>query len=442
MALDGELTTDPAALDAAADDFGHSTKVRPQAVLRPGSTADIATVLHAAARQGIPVAARGRGHSSAGQALTSGIVVEMDRLAVVHEVAGDRITVDAGTTWHTVLMSALAHGRTPPVLTDYLGVTVGGTLSVGGIGGASHRYGVQTDTVLELEVITGAGRTVTCSPAVKPDLFWAVLAGYGQCAIIIRATLRLIPAPTMVRRYLLRYPTATARAADQRLLLATDRFEHLQGQIVAGDNGWTHLLEAGAHYSPPAEPDDDALLAGLAFDGSEVTDLTYLEFADRLAPTEAYLRKTGEWHYPHPWWNAFLPDTTIDAFTDRLVARLTPAGLGASGLVLTYPIRTAALTTPLFRVPAEPTVFLVSLLRFAPLAELENLLVDNEYWYDVAAEHGGVAYPIGTVRCDWPTHFGPGWADLARARQRHDPHGILTPGPGIFPTSGREPSHD
>ena len=36
-------------------------------------------------------------------------------------------------------------GLTPPVLTDYLHLSVGGTISVGGIGGATSRFGTQAD---------------------------------------------------------------------------------------------------------------------------------------------------------------------------------------------------------------------------------------------------------------------------------------------------------
>jgi cytokinin dehydrogenase len=388
------MITDPDALAAAADDFGHIVHHRPRAMVRPNSADDIVAILRTEQR----VRARGMGHTTAGQAqVADGIVIEIAGLATIHDIAADRIVVDAGATWRSVVTAAAAHGLTPPVLTDYLGVTVGGTLSAGGVGGGSHRYGLQTDNVLALEVATPNG-TTTCSAETAPDLFRAALAGYGQAGIITRATLRLVPAPTTVRRYVLNYPTAAARAHDQRLLVREGRFDHVQGQMIAGPDGWLHLLEAGAFDNQ----DDTTLLAGLAFDpaGGEITDLTHLDFADRLAPGVAFLRENGDWFCPHPWWNAFLPDSTVDDFMNRLMTRLAPAGLGASGLVLTYPINTAPLRTPLFAVPAEPVVFLVSLLRTAPPddpATLADMLADNDYWYEQALVAGGTVYPIGTV---------------------------------------------
>lgn len=53
-----------------------------------------------------------------------------------------------------------------------------------------------------------------------PGLFYAVLAGLGRCAVLVRATLRLVPAPANVRHYILFYPTVDALTADQWLLQA------------------------------------------------------------------------------------------------------------------------------------------------------------------------------------------------------------------------------
>jgi FAD/FMN-containing dehydrogenase len=58
---------------------------------------------------------------------------------------------------------------TPPVMPDAMMLTVGGTLSVGGIGETSYRYGAQVDNVVELDVVTGAGELVTCSPERNSD---------------------------------------------------------------------------------------------------------------------------------------------------------------------------------------------------------------------------------------------------------------------------------
>lgn len=97
-------------------------------------------------------------------------------------VEGDRAVVQAGARWSEVLKATPPLGLTPPVLTDYLELSIGGTLSADGLGGATHRHGAQVDTIGELEVVTGAGDRVACSPTRHADLFRAVPAGLGQCS--------------------------------------------------------------------------------------------------------------------------------------------------------------------------------------------------------------------------------------------------------------------
>ena len=98
-----------------------------------------------------------------------------------------------------MLAATLAAGLMPPVLPDYIGQTVGGTLSVGGIGAMSFYAGAQIDHVLSLRAVTGDGRIVDCSEHRRRDLFEALLAGQGQVGVIVEATLRLVPAPSTVR---------------------------------------------------------------------------------------------------------------------------------------------------------------------------------------------------------------------------------------------------
>ena len=422
---DDVLRTDEAVLAEAADDFGHIVHQRPAAVLQPRTTAQIADLLDFANRERLPVAPRGRGHSTFGQAQApGGIVVDLRGLAEIGPVGTDRITVGAGASWRDVLTATLRHGLTPPVLTDYLGVSVGGTLSVGGIGGTAHRHGVQTDTVLDLEIVTGDGAIHTVTPDQPPAR--AVLAGLGQCGIITRATLRLVPAPETVRRHLIFCPTITDLITAQRRHLDAGTFDYLEGQILPGESGWQFILE-GVDYTGTtvvAEP-------------GEVEELSYADFARRVDATEGPLRELGAWQQPHPWWNAFLPGSRTDEFAESLIAGLTPEDLGPTGLALLYPVNTDRLRTRLFRVPDEPVVFLCAVLRFTePDPEtVDRILVRNREWFERARTMGGTAYPVGSIpfdETDWQTHFGAAWPEFAAARKRYDPGGRLTPGPGIF----------
>ncbi|GGM54348.1 hypothetical protein GCM10012275_26860 [Longimycelium tulufanense] len=442
LRLAGETAADAPTCAAAADDFGHIVHRVPACVVRPASSADVASVVSFAARNRIPVSARGSGHSTNGQSQAdSGIVLDMTALRQIHELSRAHVIVDAGISWRSLLTATLPSGMAPPVLTDYLGLSVGGTLSVGGIGGTSHRHGPQTANVLELEVVTGDGGTHTCSASRNPGLFHAVLAGLGQCGVITRATLRLVPAAERVRRYKLYYEDLHALTAEQRSLLDEGRFDFLQGQVQPDDaGGWRHMLEVATFFSPPAEPRDDDLPRDLGYARgfAEIEDLTYFEFLDRLTVGEEYLRATGEWMWPHPWWNVLLPNSEVDAFVESAMAGTTRDDIGENGVVLVYPFPRDRFTTPLLRVPAEPLVFLFTLLRFASPADptaVERMTRSNRELHERARSVGGCRYPVGTVPFgpdDWRAHFGATWDDLVRAKSEYDPQRILAPGQGIF----------
>ncbi|GAB3874188.1 hypothetical protein GCM10029964_015740 [Kibdelosporangium lantanae] len=386
MRYDDEVT-----LGWAADDFGHHVHLRPAQVLRPTSVADIQAVL----AEGLPVRPRGQGHSAYGQAqISGGVVVDMSAFATIHAVRTDRIVVDAGARWSSVLAATLPAGLTPPVLTDYLEISVGGTLSAGGIGGASHQHGLQVDNVLVLEVLTTDGQIVTCGPGDK--LFDLVRGGAGRHGIILRATIPLIPAPTRVRRHLLRYPDLPTFLADQRALLASRRFGYLEGQAKPG---WEFEIEAVTYGS--------ASVDGLRYSSAEpVEDLSYFDFLNRVAEGETFLREVGDWHRPHPWIEVFLPDDATDAFLTGLVAESTWDGdLGENGVFLVYPVDTTLITAPSPRLPRTPTVFLAALLRTArDPATLGAMLAANARLRRRAEAVGGTIYqdsPAGEGGIQW-----------------------------------------
>ncbi|MFF4352967.1 FAD-binding protein [Streptomyces sp. NPDC001530] len=443
--LDGTVHTDEASLGAAADDFGHIVHRRPAAVLRPGSVRDVVAMIRFCNAHGLSVAPRGQGHATQGQAqVDGGLVIETAPLAAIGAVGArsSTVTVGAGAKWSDVAKATLAHGLTPPTLTDYLELSVGGTLSVGGLGGQTHRQGAQVDNVTELQVVTGAGEFVRCSPTRHHDLFCAVLAGLGQCAVVVGATLRLVPAPQTVRHYLLPYDDLRTFLDDQRVLVREGRFAYVEGQVTTDADGVfrSYLLEAVA-YGPPVgpTPDDGALLRGLRHNpsGAQTSDLAYYDFLDRLAPGVEALKEAGLWSYAHPWLNLLLPGRSAVALAGAVLDDLTSADLGP-GVVLLYPLLRERLHTPLLRMPDDPVPYLLAVLRTTPpedTATIDRLLAANRTAYDTVHAAGGTHYPVGSVPfgpADWREHFGSAWPELAAARHTYDAHGILVPGQGIF----------
>lgn len=442
--LDGTLLTDDASRDAASEDFGHIVHRRPAAVLRPGSVNDVVVMIRFCRRHKIPVAPRGQGHATFGQAqVKGGLVIETTPLKHIGPVKGDTVTVGGGARWSEVAKSTLRKGLTPPVFTDYLELSVGGTLSVGGLGGQTHRHGAQVDNVTELEVVTGAGELVRCSATRHADLFDAVRAGLGQCAIVVGATLRLVRAPRTVRHYQLPYTELSVFLEDQRRLIDDRRFDYVEGLVLPDATGAfrVHVLEAVA-YGPPAgpEPDDDELLAGLRFErpGLVAETLDYYAFLDRLAASVAEQMEAGLWDDPHPWLNLLLPSDSVEELASGILDELRPEDVGTSGVVLLYPMRRKVLRTPLLRMPDDPAPYLLAVLRTSPpddAATVKRLLAANRAAYELVRDAGGKQYPVGSIpfdRSDWRDQFGPAFPALAAARHRYDPAGLLAPGQGIF----------
>ncbi len=440
--FDGELVVDQSSLDAAAMDFGHIVSRQPVAVLRPGSVDDVVTLVRFARHHRIGVAARGQGHSTFGQGqVDAGVVIDMSTLAAVHEINSGDALVDAGVTWLELLQQTVPAGLAPPVLTDYLEVSVGGTLAVGGVGAQTFRAGAQVDNALELLVVTGRGRLVSCSPRRRKTLFLAVLAGLGQFAVIVRARLRLVPAPPMTRLYQATYGELPAMTGDQRTLLADGRFDTVQGSAVPdGAGGWLYVLEATKNFSPGNEPDDVLLTGDLSFLPGQLTtqDLAYFDYLNRLAPLVEFLIQIGVWFFPHPWLDLFLPGDQADDFIAETLAEITSADVG-EGPVLINPYRREVFSRPFLRLPEDGVVVLFALLRNAipPTGErAAELVAANRELFDRTVAVGGFSYPIDSVpkeRSDWRDHYGPLWLAFKLAKRIYDPAGILTPGQEIFP---------
>ena len=435
--LDGTLTTDAASLAAAADDFGHIIHRMPVAVLRPGSVEDIVKLVRFARAHNIRVAGRGKGHTAFGQSQAeAGVVIDMTTLNQIHSVGPDAAVVDAGVVWRDLLLATVPAGLTPPVLTDYTRLTVAGTLCVGGVSGRSYVHGAQVDNVLELQVVTGEGELVTCSESENESLFEAALAGLGLCAVIVRATVRLIPARERAQTLRLFYPDAPAMLADLRFLVSAERFDHIRGMSVPTPGGFAFFLEATSFYTSdgelPANPTE-----GLNFiPGSQQTeDLTYFEYTDLVVKLIDALNEAGLGGFPHPWLDLFVPGSKVDDFASRTIAALDPSLFLPGSLILFYPFVKSRLRRPMLRVPDEEVFFLFDILRTIPHEAVEAVIAENRRLYEENCDLGGKFYTISAVPLghhDWVKHFQPFWGRLASEKSRRDPDNVLGPGPGVF----------
>ncbi|GJN32132.1 hypothetical protein PR202_gb20610 [Eleusine coracana subsp. coracana] len=410
------IRTDPDAVSLASTDFGNnvpSPSSRPAAVFYPSCAADIAALVRAssASASPFPVSARGRGHSTHGQsAAPGGVVVDMPSLgrsgAVVDRLAvsAEGPYVDAGgeQVWADVLRAALAHGLSPRSWTDYLHLTVGGTLSNAGISGQAFRHGPQISNVLELDVVTAGARSRRRRPSSRT-------------------------------------PTPRARVA---------KLAEKAGGVLYCLEGALYYGGAGDTSAEDADKGLELLLRelryarGLAF----VQDVSYVEFLDRVHAGELKLRAAGLWDVPHPWLNLFLPRSRILDFAAGVFhGVLRRDDRAAVGPVLVYPMNRAKWDPEMSAVlpfeggaDEEEVFYTVAVLRSAVADGDLRRMEEQNAAVTRFCDDAGIPYvqylPYYATQAEWAArHFGPGrWARFVQRKSKYDPKAILSRGQKIF----------
>jgi cytokinin dehydrogenase len=305
--LDGALLLDEESRRAIAMDQGNMFHRVPTAVLRPGSVQDIVTMVRYANQHKLKVAIRGDGHSRYGQTQAeAGLVIDSRSLNAVDVRTPESADAQPGAFWSSVADATLAKGVTPLVFpSTCLAITVGGTLNAGGMGTTSHLYGAQVDNVAELDVVTGDGRLVTCSAERERELFEMVLAGQGQCGVIVRARLRLMPAPSHILLHELTYTNLDDYLADHLRLVREAHFDGQYGTIMRDESRtWRFVIEVGKFFTPPNEPNIRALEGDLRFASAAApARMTYHDYLFRFEARNAGL-PAGR---PSPFITMYIP---------------------------------------------------------------------------------------------------------------------------------------
>ncbi|KAK1427288.1 hypothetical protein QVD17_15971 [Tagetes erecta] len=478
-------------IQSASSDFGGLTNhPLAAAVLHPSSAADVVKVVKLAyeSPHGFAVSARGHGHSINGQsAAENGVVVQMTtrsspsppQAVVVFE---EMMYVDVwgGELWIDVLKCTLKYGLAPKSWTDYLYLSVGGTISNAGISGQAFNYGPQISNVHEVDVVTGKGELVTCSEDQNSELFHAVMGGLGQFGIITRARIALEPSPQRVRWIRVLYSNFTSFTHDQEYLVSlhgqpsSQKFDYVEGFVIVDGgliNNWRssffspsnpvkississggsilYCLEITKNYYHHSDPESvnqevEALLEKLNFIPASVftTDIPYIDFLDRVHKAELKLRSKGLWDVPHPWLNLFVPKSRIADFDKGVFKGIL--GNKTSGPILIYPMNknkwdeeTSVVT------PNEDVFYLVALLRSAlqngeEALTLERLSDENRQILNFCEEQkiGIKQYlPHYTTQQEWMDHYGEKWPQIYKRKLEFDPRHILATGQRIFEPS-------
>jgi cytokinin dehydrogenase len=433
----------PADREGNEKDFGQLVARATSAVLRPTSIDELERIIAFANVRGLKLTARGRGMSQGGQSIpVGGASLDLSRLTDIDAPDGEARTMkcSAGATWRDAIARAAPFGLMPKVVPLNLDLTIGGLLSVAGIGATSHRHAAAVSCTAEIEVVTGGGRRVTCSETHEVPVYHAALGGLGRLAIIASARLELRPFKPFVRTFYLLYSTIDAWVAAQRALIQSDRAEYIEGFCTPcvqglrnGPRGrtpfarWFYGLHVTVEYDAGAAPEAAAFLAGLpSFELLEVEDGETVAYAARYDPRFSAMRRSGAWTLPHPWIEAMLPGASIQEILPSLLD-IYPVGLG-DGPRLLFVNRHRI--PPFLKTPDSSELVCCALL---PVGIPPHLLPDTLEAF--RAIHARIVAGGGKrVLSGWTTmmdstalleHYGDQAGVWVKAKEALDPRGVL-----------------
>src|SRR3954452_22260373 len=223
---------------AVGDDYTHDealtgTPVRPLAVARPASTAQVAAILRVCDELQVPVTARGSGTGLSGACTprADGIVLALERMNEILEIDTDNhvAVVQPGVTLEQLDAALAPHGLVYPVCLGENSASLGGNVATNAGGMRAVKYGVTRHQVLGIEAVLPSGEVIrTGGRFVKGstgyDLTQLIIGSEGTLALVTEATLRLYP-----------------RAAHQSTVLAPyrtlDEAMHAVPRVVASGIG-------------------------------------------------------------------------------------------------------------------------------------------------------------------------------------------------------------
>lgn len=439
---DTPFTTDAALLANASQDFGALVQGQSRIIIHPRNTSQLEAFLQFTNAQNLPITLRAGGGSQSGQSVSpGGITVDTLRLDVIEKSQNAlSVTCGPGTTWRQLVTRLGPQGILPCVMPMNLNLTVGGTLSAGGFGANSHRFGPTVSNVSELEVITGAGDRISCSPLEKTDVFEATLGGLGRCAVITAATLKLRPIRPQVRTYYLLYEDFKTWLADQQHLTLFHSPDYIEGFCSASLQGlrktpngrrplihWLYGLHIGVEFDPADPPETEQILKGLHYNQLlHIEDDSTVEYAARYDVRFQTMQQSGAWQQTHPWFECLLPYSVAIDLIPQILEMLPPF-FGDGHRVMLVADNEAP---RLFMCPDEfPTVAFAILPTGIPKSLAQPALEVLSKLNDLILQSGCKRYLSGWLGMmtdeSWQRHFGIHYDDWQSFKQRFDPNHIL-----------------
>jgi len=179
-------------LRAGDDGYDEARKIwngmidrRPALIARCAGVADVLHGVNFARTHHLLVAVRGGGHNIAGNAVCDGgLMIDLSRMKGLRvDPVRRRARAEAGLTWGEFDRETQAFGLATTggqiSTTGIAGLTLGG-----GWGYLARKYGLASDNLLSVDLVTADGQLLTASPTEHADLFWGVRGGGGNFGVV------------------------------------------------------------------------------------------------------------------------------------------------------------------------------------------------------------------------------------------------------------------
>ena len=223
------------------------------------------------------------------------------------------VEAEGMTPYEALTSACLAQGVMPAVVPQLKTITLGGAVAGVGIESSSHLYGLVHDTMLELDVLLGDGRVVSCTADnAHADLFFGFPNSYGTLGYALRVKARTIPVKPYVR------------LEHRAFANGKDYFAHLADLLDTGDADFVD----GTVFSPQQM---FITLGRFADSAPYTSDYTYenIYYRSIAAKREDYLSvRDYIWRWDTDWFwcskNVFAQNPLMRRFVfgrDRLGSR-------------------------------------------------------------------------------------------------------------------------
>lgn len=215
----------------------------------PSTPQEVLDTVVAARRAGRRVKVIGGGHSFTAAAATDGVQLSLDALNRVIDVDEERrrVTVGAGMKLHRLNDVLAEHGLAMPNLGDIDRQSIAGATATATHGTGRYFPNLAT-TIVGLELVTGDGDVVRCSPDEEPDLWRVARVGLGALGVVTEVTLQVVDAFNLHAKETIE-PIADVMADWDQFVTSAD---HAELYVMPG--GRRAQVKRNDRTELPAEP--------------------------------------------------------------------------------------------------------------------------------------------------------------------------------------------